>query len=64
VLNLKKFQISFEVGTLCVVTSLDPYEGDHYNDPIDEDAQSSIIENIYKVMGRKYDYINPTTEGE
>jgi hypothetical protein len=33
VLNLKKRQMSFETDTLCVVMPLDPYEGDHYNDP-------------------------------
>jgi hypothetical protein len=43
---------------------LDPYEGDHYNELVDEDAQSSSIENIYKVMGHREDYINPTADGE
>jgi hypothetical protein len=28
VLNLKKRQMSFETDTMCVVTPLDPYEGD------------------------------------
>jgi hypothetical protein len=28
VLNLKKRQMSFEIDTLCMVTPLDPYEGD------------------------------------
>jgi hypothetical protein len=52
VLNLKKCQMSFETDTLHMVTPLDPYEGDHYNEPVDEDAQSSKIENIYKVTGQ------------
>jgi hypothetical protein len=64
VLNLKKRQMSFETDTLCVVAPLDPYEGDRYNEPVDEDAQSSVIENIYKIMGHREDYINPTTDGE
>jgi hypothetical protein len=43
---------------------LDPYEGNHYNEPVDEDAQSSRVENIYKVTGHREDYINPTIDGE
>jgi hypothetical protein len=31
---------------------------------MDEDAQSSVIENIYKIIGHKEDYINPTIDGE
>jgi hypothetical protein len=51
VLNLKKRQMSFETDTLHVVMPLDPYEGDRYNEPMDEDAWSSVIENIYKITG-------------
>jgi hypothetical protein len=54
----------FETDTLHVVTPLDPYEGDYYNDLVDEDAQSSTIESICKVMGCMEDYINPTVDGE
>jgi hypothetical protein len=63
VLNLKKRQMFFETNTLRVVTPLDPYEGDWYNEPVDEDACSSIIENIYKITGRREDYINPIVDG-
>jgi hypothetical protein len=54
----------FEIDTLSVVTLLDPYEGDRYNEPVDEDAWSSGIENIYKVTWRREDYINPIVYGE
>jgi hypothetical protein len=37
VLNLKKHQMSFETDTLHGHTT-DPYEGDRYNEPVDEDA--------------------------
>jgi hypothetical protein len=43
---------------------LDPYEGDRYNEPVDEDAQSSIMENIYNIMGHREDYINPIATRE
>jgi hypothetical protein len=45
VLNLKKRQMSFEIYTLCVITPLDPNEGDKYNEII------SVIENTYKITG-------------
>jgi hypothetical protein len=41
-----------------------PYEGDRYNDPINKDVWSSIIENIYKITGHREDYVNPTTDEE
>jgi hypothetical protein len=63
-LNLKQWKMSFETDTLHIIASLDPNEGDKYNEPMDEDAQSSIIENIYNIMGHKEYYVNPTTNGE
>jgi hypothetical protein len=56
--------MSFETDTLCVVAPLDPYEGDHYNELVDEDVWSLRVENIYKVTGHREDYINPTIDGE
>jgi hypothetical protein len=55
VLNLKKRHMSFEIDTLCVVTPLDPYEGDRYNEPVDEDVWRSVIENIYKITDHRED---------
>jgi hypothetical protein len=56
--------MSFEIDTLHVIVPLDPNEGNIYNDPMNEDAQSSIIENIYNITGHKEDYVNPTVDGE
>jgi hypothetical protein len=64
VLNLKKRYMSFETNTLHVFAPLDTYEGYMYNEPMDEDAWSSIIDNIYKIAGHREDYINPTIDGE
>jgi hypothetical protein len=64
VLNIKKQHMSFETGTLPMITPLDPNEGDSYNEPIDEDAQRSTIENIYNIIGCKKDYVNPMKHGE
>jgi hypothetical protein len=49
VLKLKKQHMSFETSTMCMITPLDPSEGNRYNDPMDEDAWSYVIENIYKI---------------
>jgi hypothetical protein len=63
-LNLKKRHMSFETDTLCMVAPLDPYEGDRYNKPMDEDAWSLVIENIYKINRCREDYIKPIADGE
>jgi hypothetical protein len=61
VLNLKKRLMLFETNILCMVSSLDIYEGERYNEPVDEDAWRSTIENIYRITRHLEDYINPTT---
>jgi len=37
-LNMKKRQMIFDKETLHVIAPLDPYEGDKYNEPVNEDA--------------------------
>jgi hypothetical protein len=64
ILNVKKSQMSFEIDTLHVIMPLDPNEGDIYNNIMNEDAHSSIIENIYNIIGHGEDYINATSDGE
>jgi hypothetical protein len=56
--------MSFEIYTVHVVVSLDPYEGDHYNEPIYEDVGCSTIENIYKFIGCREEYVKSTTDRE
>jgi hypothetical protein len=63
-MNLKNRKMSFEIDTLCMVTPLDPYESDRYNEPMDEDVQISVIENIYNITGCWEDYTNPIANGE
>jgi hypothetical protein len=62
VLNMKKQQMSFEMDTLCIIVSLHLNEGDKYNELVNEDARSSIIENIYQITWHAKDYINPTVD--
>jgi len=55
--------MTIERNTLHVVAPLDAYEYDKYNELVDEDAHSSIIENICKITSHREDYINPTIDG-
>jgi hypothetical protein len=64
VLNLKKNKMSFETDMLHMVSPLDPYEDDRYNELVDEDVEISVIENIYRITGYREEYINPTLDGE
>jgi hypothetical protein len=41
-----------------------PNKGGKYNESVDEDAQSSVIENIYKITRFREDYVNPMEHGE
>jgi len=61
-LDLKKWQMSIEIDTLCFIVPLEMNEGDMYNELVNKDAHSSIIENIYPIIGCREDYINPTID--
>jgi len=63
-LQLKQRHMSFETDTLCIIAPLDPNEGDRYNEPVNEYAKNSTIENIYNITGCKEDYVNPIVDGE
>jgi hypothetical protein len=54
----------FDTETSCVITPLDPNEGNRYSEMVDEDARSSVIDNIYKITKGKEDYVNPMEYGE
>jgi hypothetical protein len=61
--DIKKIRIKFEVYGLMVISPLDPDEGHRYNKPIREEDHAYELENIYKLISRQQDYINPTTNG-
>jgi len=56
--------MSFEKDTLCVKGPLEPKESDRYNELVNENEQSSVIENIYSITENKEYYVNPTVDGE
>lgn len=54
----------FEIDMLCMIAPLYLNESVRYNEIVNEDVQSSIIENIYQITGRREDYINSIIDGE
>jgi hypothetical protein len=63
VVDLKKRRMTFEGDGLRVIAPLDPDEGLWYTEPIREEDYAYVQENIYKLIARQQDYINPTTDG-
>jgi hypothetical protein len=61
--DLKKRHMKFERDGLRVISPLDPYEGQRYIEPIREEYHTYELENIYKLIARQQDYINPTADG-
>jgi hypothetical protein len=58
IINLKRREMIFEVGELKVTAPLDAKEGRRYIEPTKGDE----IENLYNIIVRINDYVNPTTE--
>jgi hypothetical protein len=54
--------MSFDTDTLCMIAPLDPNEWERHNDLVDEDVQSYVIENIYKIRRHIEDYVNPIAD--
>jgi hypothetical protein len=63
VVDLKKLRMTFEGDGLRVIAPLDLDEGPRYIEPIREDDRAYELENIYKLIARQHDYINPTIDG-
>jgi hypothetical protein len=55
--------MNFEGDDLRVIAPLYPYEGQRYTEPIREEDWAYALENIYKLIARQQDYINPTNDG-
>jgi hypothetical protein len=61
--DLKKICMTFERDGLRVIAPLDPDEGQRYTKPIREEDHTYELENIYKLIARQQDYINPMNDG-
>jgi len=64
VINMKKRTMSFERKSLRVVMHLDPTEGPRYTEPIrDYEESEDELDQIYKIIARYQDWINPMAYG-
>jgi hypothetical protein len=63
VVDLKKRRMTFERDGLRVIAPLDPDEGQEYTKPIREEDRAYELENMYKLITRQQDYINPMADG-
>jgi hypothetical protein len=63
VVDLKKRHMTFEKDGLRVLAPLDPDEGPRYTNLVREEDHAYELENIYKLIARHQDYINPTAYG-
>jgi hypothetical protein len=63
VVDLKKIHMTFERDGLRFIAPLDLDEGQRYTEPIREEDHAYELENIYKLIVRQQDYINPMTDG-
>jgi hypothetical protein len=63
VVDLKKRIMNLEGDGLRVIAPLDPGEGQRYKEPIREEDCAYELENIYKLIARQQDYINPIADG-
>ena len=46
-----------------VVSPIDPLEGQRYVEPVNNEGKGDYLENIYNISALKYDYVNPTVNG-
>lgn len=54
--------MNFEVGGVCVIQLLDPYQSPRFTDLIDDVEEHNMLDQFYQLtIGKKEDYINPTT---
>jgi hypothetical protein len=63
VVDLKKIIMMLETDGLRFIAPLDPNEGQRYTEPIREEDRAYELENIYKLIARQQDYINPIADG-
>ena len=64
VIDLKRRTMMFEFGTVRLTTPLDPREGARYTEPMREGVDNEAIGELYNIIARREDYINPIVDGE
>ena len=62
VINLKKWQMTFEGKDLRVIVPMDPSQGERYTEPLRDEDQDDL-EHIYNITAKEEDYVDLTDEG-
>jgi hypothetical protein len=64
VIDLTKQTMNFESNGMKVTQQLDPYQGPRYTEPVYDNMESNVIDQLYALIARKrVDYINPIDDG-
>lgn len=62
VIDLKKELMIFEAEGKRVIQPLDPYQGPRFTEPVDDRDEPGVLDQLYTLtVGKREDYINPTT---
>jgi hypothetical protein len=64
VIDLNKDTMTFEADGIKVFQPLDPYVGDRYTEPTNNNMEGEDLDQLYTVTtGTREYYINPTVDG-
>lgn len=64
IINLKKRKMIFEINNMRVIVPLDPSEGVRYTKSVREEYNTDDIDNIYQIIEKEEEWINPTVDGK
>jgi hypothetical protein len=64
IIGLKRDTMMFEADGVKVIQTLDPYMVPRYFEPMDNNMEPEVIDQLYTITTRmRLDYINPTADG-
>jgi hypothetical protein len=64
IIDLKRDTMMFEADGVKVIHPLDPYMGPRYTEPVDNNMESEVLDQLYTITtGMRPNYINPTADG-
>ena len=53
----------FQVGDACLVTLLDPSDGERYVEPVRGDFDAQDLDQLYNITKKREDTVDPTEDG-
>ena len=63
IINLKRWQMTFEGNGLRVIIPLDPSQGERYTEPLRDEGEQDTLDHIYNITATDADYVEPNTDG-